>query len=300
MKNFLSFSSEFKSPFFPHVCLESTVITFGLPYPDNVKLAKDMESKVREGGSIPLTLGIKEGKIVIGFSEEDFEFFGKGKGIVKANMRDIPYLLAQKKSGALTVSGSISVMRLFNLMFFVTGGTGGVHRGMPNIFDISADLVAMSKYKVVVVSSGFKSILDIEKTWELLETLGIGVVGFKTKKLPGFYFRETDISLDAYVDSVEELVDFIKVWDKVSNTSLLVVNPIPEEDEIDRGYFEGLMKEILSDIDKEGIRGKDVTPYILSELHKRSEGRTLKSNISLLLNNAKLGGKLASLYFRKD
>jgi len=300
MKNFLSFSPEFKSPFFPHVCLESTVITFGLPYPDNVKLAKDMESKVREGGSIPLTLGIRDGKIVIGFSEDDFEFFGKGEGVIKANMRDIPHLLAQKRSGALTVSGSISIMSLFNLMFFVTGGTGGVHRGMPDVLDISADLIALSKYKVVVVSSGFKSILDIEKTWEFLETLGIGVVGFKTKKLPGFYFRETDIPLDMYVDSIEELVDFIRVWDKVSNTALLVVNPIPEEDELDRKYFEELMDEILLDVDKKRIKGKDVTPFILSELHSRSGGKTLKSNISLLLNNAKLGGKLAFLYFRKD
>ncbi len=300
MKNFLSFSPEFKSPFFPHVCLESTVITFGLPYPDNVRLAKDMESKIREGGSIPLTLGIRDGKIVIGFSEDDFEFFGKGEGVIKANMRDIPHLLAQKRSGALTVSGSISIMSLFNLMFFVTGGTGGVHRGMPDVFDISADLIALSKYKVVVVSSGFKSILDIEKTWEFLETLGIGVVGFKTKKLPGFYFRETDIPLDMYVDSIEELVDFIRVWDKVSNTALLVVNPIPEEDELDRKYFEELMDEILLDVDKKRIKGKDVTPFILSELHSRSGGKTLKSNISLLLNNAKLGGKLAFLYFRKD
>ncbi|HDL50746.1 MAG TPA: pseudouridine-5'-phosphate glycosidase, partial [Firmicutes bacterium] len=290
----------FKSPFFPHVCLESTVITFGLPYPDNVRLAKDMESKIREGGSIPLTLGIRDGKIVIGFSEDDFEFFGKGEGVIKANMRDIPHLLAQKRSGALTVSGSISIMSLFNLMFFVTGGTGGVHRGMPDVFDISADLIALSKYKVVVVSSGFKSILDIEKTWEFLETLGIGVVGFKTKKLPGFYFRETDIPLDMYVDSIEELVDFIRVWDKVSNTALLVVNPIPEEDELDRKYFEELMDEILLDVDKKRIKGKDVTPFILSELHSRSGGKTLKSNISLLLNNAKLGGKLAFLYFRKD
>ena len=300
MKNFLSFSPEFKSPFFPHVCLESTVITFGLPYPDNVRLAKDMESKIREGGSIPLTLGIRDGKIVIGFSEDDFEFFGKGEGVIKANMRDIPHLLAQKRSGALTVSGSISIMSLFNLMFFVTGGTGGVHRGMPDVLDISADLIALSKYKVVVVSSGFKSILDIEKTWEFLETLGIGVVGFKTKKLPGFYFRETDIPLDMYVDSIEELVDFIRVWDKVSNTALLVVNPIPEEDELDRKYFEELMDEILLDVDKKRIKGKDVTPFILSELHSRSGGKTLKSNISLLLNNAKLGGKLAFLYFRKD
>ena len=300
MKNFLSFSPEFKSPFFPHVCLESTVITFGLPYPDNVRLAKDMESKRREGGSIPLTLGIRDGKIVIGFSEDDFEFFGKGEGVIKANMRDIPHLLAQKRSGALTVSGSISIMSLFNLMFFVTGGTGGVHRGMPDVLDISADLIALSKYKVVVVSSGFKSILDIEKTWEFLETLGIGVVGFKTKKLPGFYFRETDIPLDMYVDSIEELVDFIRVWDKVSNTALLVVNPIPEEDELDRKYFEELMDEILLDVDKKRIKGKDVTPFILSELHSRSGGKTLKSNISLLLNNAKLGGKLAFLYFRKD
>lgn len=300
MKNFLSFSPEFKSPFFPHVCLESTVITFGLKYPDNIKLGKDMELKIREEGSVPLTLGIREGKILIGFSEDDFEFFGRGEGIVKANMGDVSYLLARKKSGALTVSGSISVMSLFNLMFFVTGGTGGVHRGMPEILDISADLIAMSKYKAVIISSGFKSILDLEKTWELLETLGVSVVGFRTDKLPGFYFRETDIPLDMYVNSVEELVDFIRVWDKVSNTSLLVVNPIPEEYEIKKDHFEELMRGILSDVERMDIKGKRVTPFILSELHKRSGGETLKSNIALLLNNAKLGGRLASIYFRKD
>lgn len=298
-KDSIVFSDEFKGSFYPHTCLETTLISFGFPYPENLKIAKKLEEIIRKEEVTPLTIGIKEGKILVGLKEEDLEFFAKNRDIHKANMRDVPYLLSTMKSGALTISGMLYVMDHFGLKFLASGGLGGVHIGFEEYFDISADLFALSKFKSVVITSGFKSILDIKRSWEFLETVGVPVVGFNTDKLPGFYYKETDIPLENYFYKIEELINYIDFWDRFYNSSLLIVNPIPEEDEIDRKEFEEILNSILDEVKNKKIEGKNVTPFILSELHKKSQGKTIKANKSLLINNAKLCAKISKLYFEK-
>jgi len=298
-KDLILFSDEYKGGYFPHICLETTLITFGFPYPENLKVATKIENIIRKEDVVPLTIGIRDGKILIGLKEEDFQFFASNKEILKANMRDVPYLLATAKSGALTISGMLYVMDYIGLKFLVSGGLGGVHIGFEKYFDISSDLFALSKFKCIVITSGFKSILDIKRSWELLETLGVPVVGYKTDKLPGFYYRETDIYLDTYFLKIEDLLNYIEYWDRFYNSSLLIVNPIPQEDEIERKEFEEMLQMVLKDAEKKNIEGKDVTPFILSELHRISNGKTVKANKSLLMNNAMLGAKISKLYFEK-
>jgi len=304
------FSEEFKGSCYPHLCFETTLLSFGLPYPDNIDVARKCEEISRKQNIVrkceeisrkqnivPLTIGIKNGKILIGFKDEDFEFFAKDKNIIKTNMSDIPYILSTGKSGALTISGMLFIMNHLNLKFLASGGLGGVHRNFEANFDISSDLTALSKYKTIVITSGFKSILDIKKTWEYLETLGVLVVGYNTDKLPGFYYRETDINLNYYFYDIDKLVDFLNYWDYFSDTSVLIVNPIPKEDEFDRYEFEKIMEEIEKDLVKKKIAGKDITPFLLNSLHKKTKGKTVKSNKSLILNNAKLGSEISKLFF---
>jgi|YelNatPaOPRAMG01_1025707.scaffolds.fasta_scaffold00849_27 pseudouridine-5'-phosphate glycosidase len=291
------FSEEFKGSCYPHLCFETTLISFGFPYPDNLEVAKKAEDITRKNGVVPLTIGIKNGKILIGFKEEDFEFFSKSKDILKANMRDITYILSTNSNGALTISGMLFVMNHLDLKFLASGGLGGIHRNFDVSFDISSDLIALSKYKTVVITSGFKSILDIKKTWEYLETLGVTVIGYNTDKLPGFYYRETDINLNYSFYDINKLVNFLHHWEYFSDSSVLIVNPISKEDEFDKYEFEEIMKEIEKDLKKKKITGKDVTPFILNSLHKKSNGKTIKANKSLILNNAKLGSEISKLYF---
>jgi len=291
------FSEEFKGSCYPHLCFETTLISFGFPYPDNLEVAKKAEDITRKNGVVPLTIGIKNGKILIGFKEEDFEFFSKSKDIIKANMRDITYILSTNSNGALTISGMLFVMNHLDLKFLASGGLGGIHRNFDVSFDISSDLIALSKYKTVVITSGFKSILDIKKTWEYLETLGVTVIGYNTDKLPGFYYRETDINLNYSFYDINKLVNFLHHWEYFSDSSVLIVNPISKEDEFDKYEFEEIMKEIEKDLKKKKITGKDVTPFILNSLHKKSNGKTIKANKSLILNNAKLGSEISKLYF---
>lgn len=298
-KESIIFLEEFKGVFYPHVCLETTLISFGFPYPENLIIAKNLEEVIRNEGVTPLTIGIRNGKILVGLKEEDFEFFSKDSNVIKANMRDVPYLLAREKSGALTISGMVYIMDYLGLKFLASGGLGGVHIGFEKYFDISSDLVALSKFKTIVITSGFKSILDIRRSWELLETLGVPVIGFNTDKLPGFYYRETDISLETYFTKIEDLIDYIDFWDRFYKSSLLIVNPIPKEDEIEKSEFDEMLKKILKEAEKNKIEGKDITPFILSQLHKISQGKTIKANKSLLLNNAKLGAKVSKQFFEK-
>lgn len=291
------FSEEFKGSCYPHLCFETTLLSFGLPYPDNIDVARKCEEISRKQNIVPLTIGIKNGKILIGFKDEDFEFFAKDKNIIKTNMSDIPYILSIGKSGALTISGMLFIMNHLNLKFLASGGLGGVHRNFEANFDISSDLTALSKYKTIVITSGFKSILDIKKTWEYLETLGVLVVGYNTDKLPGFYYRETDINLNYYFYDINKLVDFLHYWEYFSDSSILIVNPIPKENEFDRYEFEKIMEEIEKDLIKKKISGKDVTPFLLSSLHKKTKGKTVKANKSLILNNAKFGSEISKLFF---
>lgn len=291
------FSEDFKGSCYPHLCFETTLISFGFPYPDNLKVSKKVEEIAKEHNVVPLTIGIRNGKILIGFKEEDFDFFSKNKNIIKANMRDIPYILSTKQNGALTISGMLFVMNHLGLKFLASGGLGGIHRDFETTFDISSDLTALSKYKAIVITSGFKSILDIKRTWEYLETLGVIVVGYNTDKLPGFYYRETDINLNYSFYDLNKLVDFLHYWEYFGDSSVLIVNPIPKKDEFDKYEFEELMKEIEKDLKKKKISGKDVTPFILNSLHKKSNGKTIKANKSLILNNAKLGTEISKLFF---
>lgn len=296
-KDCFYFIDDFKGSCYPHVCFETTIISFGLPYPENLKIAKKLEEIVKKDNVVPLTIGIKDNRILVGLNEKDLEYFAKGKDIIKTNMRDIPYVLSTGKGGALTISGMLFVMNHLKLKILVSGGLGGVHRNFESSFDISSDLIALLKYKTIVITSGFKSILDIKKTWEYLETLGVIVVGYKTDKLPGFYFSETDINLNYYFDNIEKLVDFIHYWDYFYDSSILIVNPIPKKDEIDRYEFEKILEETEKELKKKNISGKDITPFLLNSLHKKTKGKTVKANESLIINNAKLGSKIAKMFF---
>ncbi len=281
----------------PVVAIESTVITWGLPYPDNLMATIKMENEVRKQGAVPATIAIIGGKIKIGITDEELEFLAKNQDqIIKANARDIPYLIAMKANGALTVSATMVIADLLNIKFVVTGGIGGVHRGAESTFDISSDLTHLSRLSTVVISSGTKSIMDIPKTLEFLETMGVLVVGWKTNKFPAFYTRDSGYKIEHVIDSEDELVQMIKFKSAAKlNGSILVVNPIPREI-ILREEIEKVIQEAIKEAEEKNITGKALTPFLLSKINEKTGGRAVDANLLLLENNAKLAGMLASAY----
>ncbi|PHJ13906.1 pseudouridine-5'-phosphate glycosidase [Fervidobacterium sp. SC_NGM5_G05] len=274
----------------PVIALESTVIAHGLPYPHNVETAKMLEEMALENGVVPATIGILKGEIIVGMSQEQINEMLADEPL-KIGTREIPYAVGMKKSAATTVSATMRIAKIAGIDVFATGGIGGVHIGD---WDVSQDITEMAKSDVIVVSAGCKSILDVKKTIEFLETFQVTVVGYKTNKFPIFYEGLSDFNLEHRVDSPEDIAKIFRAKKSLGiEGALLVANPIPQEFVISEQEVDGYMKQALSECFEKGITGKAVTPYLLSRIAQLSNGKTLTSNIELLKNNVLLACQIA-------
>lgn len=281
------------------VALESTIISHGMPYPKNVQTALEVEQTIRNAGAIPATIGIIDGEAVVGMTPEEIEEFGKRKGIVKVSRRDLPVVYAKKMWAATTVAATMIIANQAGIEVFVTGGIGGVHRGATETMDISADLQELAKTNVTVVCAGAKAILDLPLTLEYLETMGVPVLGYKTKELPAFYNSHSGLNVDYQVDSAKEMAEIIKnKRDNKLQGGILLTNPIPTEYEMDKDIINSAIDKALEEMKKQGIKGKECTPFLLKTIVELTGGDSLESNIKLVLNNAKVGSEVAKEYAR--
>ena len=278
----------------PVVALESTIISHGMPYPKNVETALKVEAVIREHGAIPATIGIIEGEPVVGMSPAEIEEFGKRKGIKKVSRRDLPIVVANKEWGATTVAATMICANMAGIEVFVTGGVGGAHRGAEKNFDISADLDELGKTNVTVVSAGVKAILDLNLTLEILETKGVPVLSYQTDEFADFYTRHSGIKMENVVNSPLEIARIIKAKREYKlDGGILVANPIPEEFAMDETLINNAIETALKKADAEGVKGKDITPFLLKTIVELTHGDSLESNIRLVLNNAALGAEVA-------
>ena len=281
----------------PVVALESTIISHGMPYPKNVETALRVEQVIRDAGCIPATIGIIDGVGIVGMSKDEIEQFGKQKGIKKVSRRDLPVVYAKKLWGATTVASTMILAAQAGIEVFVTGGVGGVHRKAQETFDISADLDELSKTNVTVVCAGCKSILDLPLTMEYLETKGVPVLGYQTDELPDFYTSSSGIKLEYKLEDAAEAAKVIK--EKRINKldgGILIANPIPKQYEMDKDVINNAINIALDRMEKEGVKGKDSTPYLLKTIVEITGGDSLESNIRLVLNNALVGAEIAKEY----
>jgi pseudouridine-5'-phosphate glycosidase len=297
MKQYITLSDEVikaKEQGKPIVALESTIISHGMPYPQNVQTARVVEQIIRDNGAVPATIAIVDGKIKIGLSDEELEMFGKSQNVAKASRRDLAYLLATKKLGATTVAATMICAEAAGINIFVTGGIGGVHRGAETTMDISADLEELGQTNVAVICAGAKSILDLGLTLEYLETKGVPVIGYQTDILPAFYTRKSDFAVNFRADDVETIASTLKVkWDLNLKGGAVIANPIPEEFAMDEDMIKNVIESALKEVDERNISGKDVTPFLLGKVKELTDGKSLEANIALVKNNAIVGAKLA-------
>ena len=282
----------------PVVALESTIISHGMPYPQNVETALNVERIVRENGAVPATIAIIGGRLKAGLTEEEIEYFGKkGQAIAKASRRDLSVLCARGEDGATTVATTMIIAHMAGIKVFATGGIGGVHRGAETTMDISADLEELAQTPVMVVCAGAKSILDLGLTLEYLETKGVPVLGYGTEELPAFYTRQSGFRVDYRMDSPKELAD---AWRTQNNMGLkggmLVTNPIPHEFSMDKAVIDAAIEQALAECAEKGIHGKETTPFLLARVAEITGGDSLASNIRLVYNNAKLAAQIAGAY----
>ena len=279
----------------PVVALESTIISHGMPYPQNVETALNVEKIIRENGAVPATIAIINGRITVGCTKDEIEYLGKkGLAVTKASRRDLPMLLARGEDGATTVTTTMIGAALAGIRVFATGGIGGVHRGAETTMDISADLEELAQTPVMVVCAGAKSILDLGLTLEYLETKGVPVIGYKTKELPAFYTTHSGFQVDYRLDTPKEIADAFRVkLDCGLTGGMLVTNPIPDEYAMDLDYINQNIDEAIEEAKKLGIHGKETTPFLLDKIQKLTGGSSLKANIQLVYNNAKLGAEIA-------
>jgi len=283
------------------VALESTVIAHGLPAPHNLETARACQQAVRQSGAEAATIGIIAGEPVVGLSEDQLQAISQRADVVKVNLSNLGATIAQKRWGATTVASSLYFAAISGIRVFATGGIGGVHRGASDSFDISADLNALSRFPVITVCAGAKAILDLPKTMEVLETLGVPVVGYGTDELPAFYSRRSGLKLDLRADSADEVAEIaVKHWQLGFLTSVLVVAPVPAEDEVPAEEISHEIDEALAAAAEQGVTGKSVTPFLLSRIAARTEGRALQANISLLENNARIAGQIARALATRD
>lgn len=279
------------------VALESTIISHGMPYPDNIKMAKEVEQLVRENGAVPATIAIIDGKIKIGLNEEELEKIANSKDVSKVSRRDLPEVIATKRLGATTVASTMICAEMANIRFFVTGGIGGVHRGVEDTMDISADLEELGKTSVAVICAGAKSILDLDRTMEYLETKGVPVIGYQTNELPAFFTRESGIELNSSVSTTKEIADIIKTKFALKlDGGMIVANPIPEKDAMKKEHIDRVIAEALKEAEENNIHGKEATPYLLGKIVEATDGKSLDTNIKLVKNNAVVGAKIAADY----
>ncbi len=281
----------------PVVALESTIISHGMPYPKNVETAMLVEKTIREHGAIPATMGIIEGEPIVGMSREEIEEFGKRKGIAKVSKRDLPIVIATKKWGATTVSATILMAKAAGIEIFVTGGIGGVHRGAETTFDVSRDLYELASEPVTVICAGAKAILDIAKTLEVLETQGVTVLSNKSKDFANFYCEDSGYEADYAFQTPEEAAKIIKAKRDFDLTGgILISNPCPKENALSHEYVDSIINRAVKEADESGIKGKDVTPFLLKRVVELTGGKSLETNIDLVINNAILGAEIASEY----
>lgn len=279
----------------PIVALESTIISHGMPYPKNKETALNVEKIVKENGCVPATIGIIKGKIKVGLTNEDIDLLAsEGLKVAKVSRRDLAYVIANKLNGATTVATTMIGARLAGIKIFATGGIGGVHREATKTMDISADLEELAKTNVAVICAGAKSILDLGLTLEYLETKGVPVLGYKTKILPAFYTSKSDFELDYRVDSSKEIADILNAkWELGLDGGVVIANPIPKEYEMDKNLIDDVIEKAVYKANELGVKGKNITPFLLDEIQKVTKGQSLDSNIELVYNNVRLACKIA-------
>ncbi|HEU0294416.1 MAG TPA: pseudouridine-5'-phosphate glycosidase [Anaerolineales bacterium] len=283
----------------PIVALESTVLTHGLPRPQNLQLARDMERVVREAGAVPATIGFLDGKLRVGLSDAELERLASEDHVHKVGPRDFATVIAKKACGGTTVAGTMLACKHTNIKVFATGGIGGVHRDAP--FDISADLQALASIPMIVVCAGAKAILDLPATLEYLETMSVPVVGFGTDEFPAFYSRESGLDVSVRLDTLQQIVQFARAhWGAGLQSAVLVANPVPEAGAISRSEMEPHIEQANREAHAQGIHGQAVTPFLLSRLNELTAGRSIRANLSLLLNNARLAAQISSAFYASD
>lgn len=305
MNKYLSISEEVQNALNnnkPVVALESTIISHGMPYPQNVETALRVEQTIRENGATPATIAIIGGKLKAGCTPEEIEYLGKkGQDVIKASRRDLPVLIARKEDGATTVTTTMIIAAMAGIRVFATGGIGGVHRGAETTMDISADLEELAQTPVMVVCAGAKSILDLGLTLEYLETKGVPVIGYGTKELPAFYTRHSGFGVDYRIDTPEELAQAFNAKLQMGlKGGMLVTNPIPEEYSMPAEIINKAIDQAVEEANRLGIRGKQSTPFLLAKIKDITGGDSLAANIQLVLNNARLAAKTAAALTHLD
>jgi pseudouridine-5'-phosphate glycosidase len=283
----------------PVVALESTIISHGMPYPQNVETAVEVETIVRKNGAVPATIAIIKGKLKAGLTASELDYLGKaGHKVTKVSRRDIPFIAASGQDGATTVASTMIIASMANIRFFATGGIGGVHRDAQHTFDISADLQELAKTDVAVFCAGVKSILDIGLTLEYLETNGVPVIGYKTRQMPAFYTPNSGFEVDYQLNTPEQIANALKAkWDLNLKGGVVVANPIPAKYTMDDQVINDAINQALKEMKEKGIKGKESTPFLLARVAQITGGDSLASNIQLVYNNAELAAKTASAYY---
>ena len=279
----------------PVVALESTIISHGMPYPQNVETALNVEKIIRDNGAVPATIAIIGGRLKAGLTAEEIEYFGKkGRAIHKASRRDLAVLCAQGEDGATTVTTTMIIAHMAGIRVFATGGIGGVHRGAQETFDISADLEELANTSVMVICAGAKSILDLGLTLEYLETHGVTVIGYGTKELPAFYTRSSGFGVDYELDTPEEVAKAFHVKQVLGQEGgMLVTNPIPQQYSMDPAVINKAIDEAVAECKAKGVHGKETTPFLLAKVKELTGGDSLESNIQLVFNNARVASQIA-------
>jgi pseudouridylate synthase len=280
------------------VALESTIISHGLPRPDNARLAREFEQAVRDGGAVPATVAVIDGQARIGLDDAALERLANDESATKVSVRELATIAARGGVGSTTVASTAHLAAAAGITVFATGGLGGVHRGAQDTFDESADLSTLSRTGVLVVCAGVKSILDVGATLERLETLGVGVLGYRTDRFPGFYLADSGHDIGWRVERPDEVASILVARDRVGTTGLglVLANPIAPDDELDRDLHDRLLESGLAAADRDGVHGKDVTPYLLDWFHRESDGASLRANVALVRSNARLAAEVATVY----
>lgn len=276
------------------VALESTLISHGLPRPDNLALALEAEAAVRQEGAVPATVGVIGGIPKVGLGEGDLELLANEDGILKLSTRDLPFAVAKGSHGATTVAATASLAARAGVRLFATGGLGGVHRGARDSWDVSADLAELARTPVAVVSAGVKSILDVPATLELLETLGVPVAGFRTLRFPGFYLTDSGCPLDWSVEGEGEAARAVRALGDLRAGGMVIANPLPEGQQLDPALHEKALRAGLEGLRRDGVRGKEVTPFLLARFREETGGESLEVNKRIILNNARLAARIAA------
>ncbi|CCF13535.1 pseudouridine-5'-phosphate glycosidase [Brevibacillus sp. 7WMA2] len=304
MKNYLTFTEEVAHALenkLPIVALETTIISHGMPYPQNMEMAKKVEQIIRDNGAVPATIGIMDGKIKIGLTDQELEEFATNKSVEKVSRRDFPYILASGKIGATTVAGTMIAAELAGIEMFATGGIGGVHREGEVTWDVSADLTELANTSVAVVCAGCKSILDIGRTLEYLETQGVPVVGYKTDEFPSFYSRKSGYGVDFTLDTPDTVASVMDTkWKLGMQGGMVISNPVPEESALPYDQIEAAIQQALAEAKENNIAGKKVTPFLLSKVKELTAGKSLETNIALVYHNAEVAAKIAVEYKKKQ